>query len=196
MCDSSLSAMYGAQAVGSIASGIAGMISAGAQQTFAEGMAIDARSRATLEAAQLDAMKVLGSAAASEAMGDLEREMMQKQSANIAAMAVSGLDPLSFQGVQQGNENELKRAKSRIFRADELQRQMADIQIRERILAGEMEAAGAEYQGMMAAQAGWASLYAGFMGAVEVGFNAQMDLKEIGWMEPETGSSQQGGGGY
>ncbi len=123
MCDAfSLGA-----AVGDIGAGIAGRI--------------DARSRGDFQAAQLEAMGVLASAQASDEMTAIRADFSQQMSANIAAMAISGLDPASFDAVVAGNRADLADAEATIHK--NARRKQSDLNRRASIAQMEGEIEGA-----------------------------------------------------
>lgn len=70
---------------------------------------VDARSQANFEAAQLEAQKTLLAAKQSRQEGELRRQFNEMSRSNLAAIAVSGLNPASFAGITKGNKEEMQR---------------------------------------------------------------------------------------
>lgn len=70
--------------------------------------AIDARSRARFEAAQLEAQSFIIGANASIRTTGLRKDFIEQQSVNNAAIAITGLSASSFENVQQGNRDDLR----------------------------------------------------------------------------------------
>lgn len=195
MCDGIAAANSFGKAFGSLFSGFAeaGMASArgtmqeaSAIQSQAEG--IDAKSRATYEAAQMQAMMVLTSASASESVGEMNKAYADQMESNLAAMAVSGVSAQSFKSIRDGNSADIQKSAGRIHRGVQLKRKQTAQQQRERMRQGEIEAANARaaelnarFKSTESRFAASAASFTGLMGFVDVARESAEQLKQIGW---------------
>lgn len=104
MCDAFSFMSAGMSAAGGLAA--SGM--AKAEGIFAQAQGIDAKSRADFEAAQLEAMSVMASAAGSRNETQMRKSYAEQSRQNIAAAAISGFDTASFAAVEDGNAKDLQ----------------------------------------------------------------------------------------
>lgn len=123
---------------------------ASAGSDFMGGIAgsIDAKSAASFEAAQLDAMKTLTAARASDAEGQLRRSYADQTRQNAAAAAISGFAAISFASVNEGNAKDLQKNMAKIVRDTDMETMNLTIQQMEAKLEGKRRASAALFSGI------------------------------------------------
>jgi hypothetical protein len=181
MCDGVAAMQTFSKAFSSIGIGNAEALSYRAGEVMADARMIDARSRTNLEVAQMEAVRTLASAQKTNDMGALNRMFGEQARVNASAMAVSGLDPVSFTAVTEGNEQELKR-NERALHTGAMQRDRTmRLETSERKIAGQAEERSYQWEKLMMRQRGAAARYTGWTGANAAIYEGFHNLDQIGW---------------
>lgn len=114
-----------------------------------EAMALDAKSKASLEAVQLEAMMTLASARSMSEKGSLRRAFAERAEANAASAAVSGASLASFASVQKGNDAERDRASGIMDRNAQSERGGLSLRAKAARMQGSFEAKAARFSANM-----------------------------------------------
>lgn len=174
MCD----AMSFISAYGSYSQGRAAQISSEADAIFATAQATDRRSQLDLEAAQLEAMSVLAAARGSRDEARLRKAYAEQTRQNVAAAAISGFAPESFDAIAQGNARDMAENLEAIQTDIDLERFGLESEAREARRGGANVSKMARYESAAHRAAGRAALWSGIGKAVGTLGDAERTYRE------------------
>lgn len=113
--------------------------------------AIEARSQADFEVAQLESVKILTAARRSDTEGEMRRAYSDHMRQNLAAIAISGLAVESFDSVQEGNVKDMQRNLRKVSKDADLETMNLTLQQMEARIEGKRRAKAAKYAGINSA---------------------------------------------
>lgn len=188
MCDAmSLLSAYGSWQSGKAAAytAQANAISSVAEGVMAKSAGRMAQSGKQFEASQLLTLNVLETAAVRRDQGNMLKSFAEQAKQNAAAMAVSGLDPTSFEAITEGNadalreatgqkEGDLKLSKSSRKGAAKIKR----IEGRMARMGGNLEATRSMVQAAGYRAEAQAAKFSGMMGAISTLAGAEQSYQQ------------------
>lgn len=112
---------------------------------------IEAKSAGSFEVAQLEVMKTLSAARGSDAEAEIRGSYAEHAKANMAAMAISGFAPQSFDAVSAGNVKDMKKNLSKVVRETKMEQLNLTVQQVEAKLEAKRKAKAAMFSGINSA---------------------------------------------
>jgi len=142
-----------------------------AEALSAEARGITARGNAQFEAAQMETLNILETMKVRNEQGEMLKDFEEQAKQNAAAAAVSGLDPMSFAQIEEGNRANMQEAKGQMESDLKIRKSKNKMQAKVRRMEGDLAYASAQAEAK-------AAMFSGVVGAMDSLYTAEKNYQK------------------